>query len=76
MIVFSVSEFDFYGIAEVFIFYVTIPLILLFDMGYLLRFFPKTIRQNNRLFLNVRVFLLFVTIFAPLVIHAVTGGYV
>ena len=75
MVIFSINELDFSGIIEVFVFDISIPLILLFDMGYLLRFFPKKIRRNNRLFLTLRVFLFFSSVFMPILFRALTGGY-
>ena len=71
IIVFCVHEFSSEGIAEVFVLYVIVPLILLFDMGYLLRFFPKAIRHNNRLFVSIRIFLFLTAVLSPLIVEAI-----
>lgn len=71
IIVFCVHEFSSEGIAEVFVLYVIVPLILLFDLGYLLRFFPKAIRHNNRLFVSIRIFLFLTAVLSPLIVEAI-----
>lgn len=74
--VFCINEFEWYGLPEVFLFYVIVPLILLFDMGNLLRIFPAKIRRNNRLFLTLRAFLMFSTVFAPIIVNYIRGDAV
>ncbi len=74
-IAFAINEFNIYDMTEFFIFDIFIPLVLLFNLGYLLRFVPRKIRKNNRLFLTLRTFLLFTSWLLPLVIHAIKGGY-
>ncbi len=71
IIVFCVHEFSSEGIAEVFVLYVIVPLILLFDLGYLLRFFPKAIRHNNRLFVSIRIFLFLTAVLSPLIVEGI-----
>lgn len=62
------------GFAEVFVFYIAVPLVILFNMGNLLRFFPENLRRNNRLFLMIRTSIMLVTIFLPMLFDYLTGG--
>lgn len=71
--VLCVDMFGLYGLAEIFIFYITIPLIIIFNMGNLLYFFPNSIRKNNRLFLMLRTGIILVSIFAPIVVDYLLG---
>lgn len=54
------------NITKILVFYVTIPFILIFNMGNLLRFFPKRLRHNYHLFFMIRIALLLSSMFLPL----------
>ena len=71
--VFCIDTFGFYGLAEIFIFYIIIPLIIIFNMGNLLRFFPKNIRKNNRLFFMIRTGIMLATVFLFIVVDYMIG---
>ncbi len=71
--VFCIDTFGFEGLAEIFIFYIIIPLVVIFNMGNLLRFFPKNIRKNNRLFLMIRTGIVIAAVFAPIVVDYLLG---
>ena len=71
MIFFAVAALDKFGISgfiEFFLFYIIVPLIVIFNMGDLLRFIPKRIRQNNRRFMIFRVAVLLFSTFAPIIV--------
>ena len=57
------------GVTELFIFYMLVPMIIIFNIGNLLRFFPKSLRRNNRLFFMIRTFIMLVSIFAPMLVE-------
>lgn len=59
---------------ELLIFYVIIPLITLCNMGNLLRFFPRTFRQNNQLFFIVRLVLFLISFIVPILFDNIVGG--
>lgn len=63
------TSFDIGLAAEVFIFYVILPLIIIFNMGNLLRFFPEKLRCNNQLFLLIRMALVLSSVVLPMVIE-------
>lgn len=71
--VICIDLFGLSGLAEIFIFYVIIPLIIIFNMGDLLRFFPENIRQNNRLFLIIRMIIILFSVFAPILVDNIIG---
>ena len=71
--VICIKTFGLYGLAEIFIFYIIIPLIIIFNMGNLLRFFPNNIRKNNRLFLIIRTGIIIASVFAPIVVDYMVG---
>lgn len=72
--VLCVSMFGLRGLAEIFGFYIIIPLIVIFNMGNLLRFFPVGIRKNNHLFTIIRAVIIIVSIIGPIVTDYITGG--
>lgn len=73
-VVACIDMFGFFELAEIFIFYILIPLILILNMGNLLRFFPNAVRKNNRLFLLIRTIGVLAAIFAPMVVEYIIGG--
>lgn len=71
MIFFAVAALDKFGISgfiEFFLFYIIVPLIVIFNMGDLLRFVPKSIRQNNRQFMIFKVTAVLFSAFAPIIV--------
>ena len=71
MIFFAVAALDKFGISgfiEFFLFYIIVPLIVIFNMGNLLRFVPKSIRQNNRRFMIFKVTAVLFSTFAPIIV--------
>lgn len=59
--VITFNLFEIMGIFEIFFFYIIVPLIVIFNMGNLLRFIPQNIRTNNLmmiLFRTVSIFFL------------------
>lgn len=65
--------FDLIGLAEILFFYIIIPLIVIFNMGNLLRFFPENIRRNNRMFFTIRTAITLGAIFGPIVVDYLLG---
>ena len=71
MIFFAVAALDKFGISgfiEFFLFYIIVPLIVIFNMGDLLRFVPKSIRRNNRRFMVFKVAAVLFSTFAPIIV--------
>ncbi len=71
MIFFTVAALDKFGISgfiEFFLFYIIVPLIVIFNMGDLLRFVPKSIRRNNRRFMVFKVAAVLFSTFAPIIV--------
>jgi len=68
-----ISAFDLWGFMELLIFYAIAPMIIIFNMGNLLRFFPKNVRQNNRLYFSIRVILLLASTFGIAFIDYLLG---
>ena len=71
MIFFAVAALDKFGISgfiEFFLFYIIVPLIVIFNMGDLLRFVPKSIRRNNRRFMTFKVTAVLFSTFAPIIV--------
>lgn len=60
---------------DVFLPYVIIPQIILFNMGNLLRFFPESLRRNNRLFFKVKAAIILVAFFEPAFIQDVIKNF-
>ena len=76
MIFINIIAFDKFGITgllEIFILYFIVPLIFIFNMGNLLRFVPKEIRKNNKLFMIFRVAVILFSIFAPIIVDGLMG---
>ena len=76
MIFFAVAALDKFGISgfiEIFLFYIIVPLIVIFNMGDLLRFVPKSIRQNNRRFMIFKVAVVMFSTFAPIIVDNLIG---
>lgn len=55
------------AILKIFLFYILMPLIFIFNIGNLLRFFPQSIRQNYHLFYMVRMAMVLSSMFFPLI---------
>lgn len=70
--VISFNKFGISGLIEIFLFYIIVPLIVIFNMGNLLRFVPKSIRQNNRYFMIFRVAVILFSTFAPIIVDNLT----
>ena len=71
MIFFAVAALDKFGISgfiEFFLFYIIVPLIVIFNMGDLLRFVPKSIRQNNSRFMIFKIAAVLFSTFAPIIV--------
>lgn len=71
MILFVSMQLDENGFLSMIIyllFYLVIPLIMGFNMGNLLRFFPDRIRKNTSLFITIRAVTLFICIFIPVIL--------
>ena len=76
MIFFAVAALDKFGISgfiEIFLFYIIVPLIVIFNMGDLLRFVPKSIRQNNRRFMIFKVAVVMFSTFASIIVDNLIG---
>ena len=71
--VFCIQTFGIWGLGEVFVFYVIIPLIIIFNMGNLLRFFPVNLRKKNRLFYMIRTAIILISLFGPVFIDSIAG---
>lgn len=54
---------------ELFVPYVVIPLVVFFNMGNLLRFFPQRLRKNNQLFFKIRVLIGLVSFFETILLE-------
>lgn len=75
--IFCINSFGITGLLEIFFFYVIIPMIVGFNMGNLLRFFPKDLRKNNQLFLIIRTLIILVSIIGPVIVdYLILGGNV
>lgn len=59
-------ESNYANITEIFLFYIIIPFVFIFNMGNLLRFFPRNLRQNYHLFFMIRMAILLSSMFSPL----------
>lgn len=59
----------------IFLFYFVIPLIIVCNVGNLLRFFPKKIRKNNRLFLMTRTILIIGSVLFPFLLNYLIGRF-
>lgn len=68
------KSFGFWGFAEIFCFYIIIPLIVIFNMGNLLRFFPKTLRRNYHLFFMIRITIFLACMFLPILYDNYVAG--
>ncbi len=76
MIFFAVASLDKFGITgfiEFFLFYIIVPLIVVFNMGDLLRFVPGVIRKNKRRYMIFRVAAVMFSTFAPIIVDSLTG---
>ena len=76
MIYIAVVCFDRFGVGgliEIFVFYITVPLIVVFNMGDLLRFVPRSIRRNNRRFMLLRTAAMMFSTFAPIIVDNLLG---
>lgn len=62
---FQWDEYGFLNMIESVLFYFAVPLIMGFNMGNLLRFFPDRIRKNTNLFFLIRTVTIVVCIFIP-----------
>lgn len=71
--VLAMEMFGIRGLSEIFIFYIIIPLAVIFNMGNLLRFFPDNIRKNNRIFIIIRTVIIIAAIFAPIAVDYLVG---
>jgi len=54
---------------EIYLPYIIVPQIVLFNMGNLQRIFPERLRRNNRLFLKLRLTILLVAFLEPAIIN-------
>ncbi len=71
--VLAVSMFGLRGIFEIFVFYIIIPLIVIFNMGNFLRIFPERIRKNNRTFTIIRAVIIIAAAVGPIVTDYIIG---
>ena len=67
------NMFGLYGSAQIFLFYIIVPLIVIFNMGNLLRFVPSEIRRDNRKFMLLRTSVILFSIFAPIIVDYLKG---
>lgn len=76
MLLFAVVCWNLYGLldgcAETF-FYCIVPLVILFNAGNFLRFFPEKLRKNNRLFLMVRTSIILCSLIGPVLVEYIVG---
>lgn len=68
-----IKTFGIWGLAEVFVFYIAVPLVMILNMGNLLRFFPENLRRNNRLFFLIRTAIILAALFAPVLADYIVG---
>ena len=68
-----IKTFGIWGLAEVFAFYIAVPLVMILNMGNLLRFFPENLRRNNRLFFLIRTAIILAALFAPVLADYIVG---
>ena len=54
---------------EIYLPYIIVPQIVLFNMGNLQRIFPERLRRNNRLFFKIRLTILLVAFLEPAIIN-------
>lgn len=66
--VICIDMFGLRGLFEIFVFYIIVPLIVIFNMGNILRFVPRSIRQNNQQFMILRTAIMLFSFFAPIVV--------
>lgn len=71
--VIAFDKFSVEGLLEMFLFYYIVPLVVIFNMGNLLRFVPKTVRENNRSFMIFRTAAILMSIFGPIIVDSILG---
>lgn len=71
--VFCIQTFGIWGLGEIFVFYIIVPLIVIFNMGNLLRLFPEDLRKNNRLFYMIRTAIILVSLVGPVWVDNIVG---
>lgn len=70
----TLNMFGVLGVFDIFCFYIVIPLIIGFNWGNLLRFFPESLRNNKGMFFLVRTLIIVAAIFAPMFVDPILGG--
>ena len=70
----TLDMFGVLGVFDIFSFYIVIPLIIGFNWGNLLRFFPESLRNNRSMFFLVRTLIIVTAIFAPMFVDPILGG--
>ena len=69
----ALDKFGISGFIEFFLFDIIVPLIVIFNMGDLLRFIPKSIRQNNRWFMIFKATAVMFSTSAPIIVDNLIG---
>ena len=54
---------------EIYLPYIIVPQVVLFNMGNLQRIFPERLHRNNRLFFKIRLTILLVAFLEPAIIN-------
>ena len=70
----TLDMFGVLGVFDIFGFYIVFPLIIGFNWGNLLRFFPESLRKSRSMFFLVRTLIIVAAIFAPMFVDPILGG--
>ena len=70
----TLDMFGVLGVFDIFVFYIVIPLIIGFNWGNLLRFFPENLRNNRSMFFLTRTVIILISVFAPMFVDPLPGG--
>ena len=70
----TLELFGVLGVFDIFTFYIVIPLVIGFNWGNLLRFFPESLRKSRSMFFLVRTLIIVAAIFAPMFVDPLLGG--
>ena len=70
----TLDMFGVLGVFDLFTFYIVIPLVIGFNWGNLLRFFPESLRNNRSMFFLARTLIILASVFAPMFVDPLLGG--
>ena len=70
----TLDMFGVLGVFDLFTFYIVIPLVIGFNWGNLLRFFPESLRNNRSMFFLARTLIILASVLAPMFVDPLLGG--